>query len=203
MFVQDLLVLLCRQTKFSIIDTEMINVQTLFKSCPAGEIEMKITDSIYMVGSGRNGFSISHSIDCHVYLLEGADEHILIDAGAGLDAIRIIENIEHEDIDPCAIRHLILTHTHSDHSGGAAYLREQLGLTVHVPRAEAEYLQIGDGDTLGLQQAIADGIYPPDYRFIPCDVDTEVRDGDIIEAGASRFRRFTHPAIPPAQPVIS
>jgi len=158
---------------------------------------MKITDSIYLVGSGRDGFSISHRVDCHVYLLEGADEHILIDAGIGLDAVRIIENIEHENIDPVAVRHLILTHTHSDHSGGAAYLREQLGLPVHVPLVEAELLRTGDGDALGLRQAIADGIYPPDYTFIPCDASHTIKDGDLIEAGGISIQAIHTPGHSP------
>ncbi len=34
---------------------------------------MKITDSIYIVASGKWGFGMTHELDCNVYLVDGGD----------------------------------------------------------------------------------------------------------------------------------
>ena len=61
---------------------------------------MKISDGIYLVGSGQAGFMISNRYDSHVYLIEGSDGHVLIDAGVGLEEERIVDNIKKEGLDP-------------------------------------------------------------------------------------------------------
>ena len=32
---------------------------------------MKISDRIYLAGSGRSGFGLTDDFDCHVYVLDG------------------------------------------------------------------------------------------------------------------------------------
>lgn len=149
---------------------------------------MKIIDGIYLVGSGQAGFMISHQSDCHVYLLESPDGHILIDAGVGLDDGRIIDNIKKEGIDPADIRHLFLTHSHADHSGGAVGLKRKLGLKVYVGKPEAHLLRESDLMDQGLDIAIEDGIYPGDYRFPNCDPDVELNGGEEFTFGPWEMR---------------
>ena len=144
---------------------------------------MKITDLIHLVGSGRNGISISHRFDSHVYLIESPGGHVMIDAGVGLDVDLIIENIRKEGFDPADVAHLFLTHVHSDHAGGCAELKERLGLKVYAAKAEAHLLRTGDHLGLGLDVAIRDGFYPPDYVFPPCEPYLELEGGEIFDFG--------------------
>lgn len=144
---------------------------------------MKISENMYIVASGQAGFMMSNKSDCHVYLIEDRAGHILIDAGVGIDDDRIIANVKKDGLDPYWIKHLFLTHTHSDHAGGAVGLKNKLGLKVYVSEVEAEFLRSSDQMDLGLDIAIRDGIYPADYRFPNCEPDVELKGGEIFTLG--------------------
>lgn len=146
---------------------------------------MKLAEHIYLVGSGSLGFDLTDPYDCHVYLLDGGDELALVDVGAGMGAEAIVGNVRREGFDPGRIRHLILTHAHGDHAGGAARTRRLLGEpSVCLSRAAARFLREGDEEGVSLGAAKAAGIYPPDYRLEPCEVDVELAEGDRIEVGS-------------------
>jgi len=149
---------------------------------------MKLTDSVYLVGSGSLGFGLSDAFDCHVYLLDGGDELALVDVGAGMGAEAILENVRKDGFDPARIRHLVLTHAHGDHAGGAARFRALLGEpTVYLSEAVADHLRRGDERAVSIDVAKRVGIYPPDYRFDPCEVDVELREGDELTFGSLRL----------------
>jgi len=81
-------------------------------------------DGIYLVGSSGLTF---HG-DCETYLVRtGETTAVLIDAGANPTARGIIRNIE--ELNTC-VTHLILTHAHIDHIGGAHAIQERYGCTV-------------------------------------------------------------------------
>jgi len=44
---------------------------------------MRITDRVYLVGSGSSGFSLTFHSDSHVYLIDGGNQLALVDAGTG------------------------------------------------------------------------------------------------------------------------
>ncbi len=144
---------------------------------------MKVSDGIYIVGSGKNGIFISNRADSHVYLIENPEGHVMIDAGVGIEVDRIIENIHAEGLEPRDVKHLFLTHVHSDHAGGCAELKEKLGLKVYVHRSEAILLRTGDEQGLALDVAKADGFYPPDYVFPPCEPFQELDGGETFDFG--------------------
>lgn len=144
---------------------------------------MKITDGIYLVGSGGSGFCMTNMCYSHVYLVEGSDGNIMIDAGVGLEVDRIIECIEKDGIDPKSVGHLFITHVHSDHAGGSAELKELLELKIYSPRISAHTLRTGDEEELVLPAAKADGIYPEDYTFPPCEPDVELDGGESFTFG--------------------
>lgn len=144
---------------------------------------MKITEHIHLVGSGRFGFDLTHPYDCHVYLLKGGDEYGLIDAGAGIAPELIIERIEEDGIDLARVRHLLLTHAHADHAGGAAWLRKRLDLTVVGSEATSRMVASGDEQAISIDVARRAGAYPEDYRFTACPVDVELGDGDRYRIG--------------------
>lgn len=81
---------------------------------------MRLAERIHLVGSGSFGFDLTDPYDCHVYLLDGGTELALIDVGAGMGAEAIVENVRRDGLDQGRIRHLVLTHGHGDHAGGAA-----------------------------------------------------------------------------------
>lgn len=126
---------------------------------------MKLTDHIYMVGSGEVG--ISDPGDCHTYLIDGGSEYALIDSGCGtrrsIDAI--VANIHRDGLDLERLTQVILTHWHFDHAGGARAFRDRFGCKVLAPAGERALIEAGRTN-------------------IPaCPVDVAVDDGDRISVG--------------------
>ena len=132
---------------------------------------MKLMDSVYMVGSGTAGFSMTNAFDCTVYLVDGKDELALIDAGVGVQPERIIKQIERDGFDPAQIGKILLTHGHGDHAGGAYALSKACGATVYAMEPAAEFIRKGDIHALSLESAIEAGVYEAGYRFMPCAVE--------------------------------
>lgn len=149
---------------------------------------MKLLDHVYLVGSGANGFDLSDAFDCHIYLVDGGDELALIDVGAGMGIEDVIANVEKDGFDPRLIRHLVLTHGHGDHAGGANQMRRRLGEpAVHASVVIADSLREGDERAVSLDVAKQAGIYPTDYRLEPCQVDDELEEGSTISVGQLRL----------------
>lgn len=148
---------------------------------------MKLTEEVYIVGSGGNGLGISNEYDCHVYLINGGGELALVDAGVGMDVRQILDNVVAEGFELDDISQVLLTHAHADHSGGCAALKSDLGASVIVSSEEADFLRSADEEQLGLAFARSAGWYPPDYRLEPCQVDAELEDGQKIKVGDLRI----------------
>src|SRR5438067_2099264 len=146
---------------------------------------MQLTPSIHLVGSGALGFDLTDAFDCHVYLLDGSSEAALIDAGAGLGVDLILDNVACAGVAIERVRYLLLTHAHADHAGGAGRLKERLPhLEVVASSQAAEWIRAGDEKAVSLDMGKKAGFYPPDYRFLPCPVDREVREGDRLCIGS-------------------
>lgn len=126
---------------------------------------MRLHKRIYLVGSGELG--LSDSWDCHIYLVDGGSELALIDAGGGRPASyeMIRRNIIDDGLDPAYIRHLIVTHWHTDHARGAAGWRDDLGVKVYMPEIERAFLEKGENGLLA------------------CPVDVGLHHGDTIQVG--------------------
>ena len=141
------------------------------------------TERISVVGGGENALGISHPLDPNVYLLSGGNELALIDAGVGLDEAEILANVRSLGFQTEAIRHILLTHAHADHSGGAAALAQMLDACVYLSEIESPALEAGDEDALGLTIARRNGFYPENYRLRPCTVQEQVHAGQQIRCG--------------------
>lgn len=145
---------------------------------------MRISDRIYLVGSGSLGFDLTDPWDCHIYLVDGGDELALVDVGAGMGAEAVVANVRRAGFDPTRIRHLLLTHAHGDHGGGAFQMQQVLDAPlVYLSRELAVFLRNGDEQALSIDVARRAGIYPPDYRLTPCDVTVELADADVVHVG--------------------
>ena len=155
---------------------------------------MKVMHPVYLVGSGSQGVGLTDDYDCHIYLIDGGDELAVVDAGCGMGVPEIVEHIKADGFDPARVRHLVLTHAHGDHAGGAAKLYEALGQPrVYMHADSAAFLREGDEKAINLPQAKEVGLYPTDYRFEPCPVDVELHEGDTVKIGALTLRAVDTP----------
>jgi glyoxylase-like metal-dependent hydrolase (beta-lactamase superfamily II) len=99
-----------------------------------------------LVGGGNAGFNLSAPLDCHVYLLDGGDDLVLVDSGSGIEGTvdAILANIERDGVEPARFSRLLLTHYHADHAGAAAEFAARLGLAVQGSAITAAALATGD-----------------------------------------------------------
>lgn len=144
---------------------------------------MQLSERLYLVGSGENGFGLTHRSDCHVYLVDGGSEMALIDSGAGVDDSLLMGRLERLGVDTDRIRHLFITHAHADHAGGAAGLREALDVAVTCSPDVATILRAGDEQGASVDIGKAQGTYAPEYEYRATPVDREVVDGERIRVG--------------------
>jgi glyoxylase-like metal-dependent hydrolase (beta-lactamase superfamily II) len=155
---------------------------------------MKLTDRIYLVGSGGQGFNLTDDYDCHIYLLDGGDELALIDAGAGMGVPQIVEIIRSHGFEPEQVGHLLITHAHGDHAGGTARLAAALGgPQIYMHEDCAQFLIEGDEKAISLAPAKRVGLYPEDYHFEPHPVDVILKDGDRIAVGDLELHTVSTP----------
>jgi hydroxyacylglutathione hydrolase len=142
---------------------------------------MKIAKDIYLVGDGA--IRLSNPLDCHVYLIDGGQKKVLIDAGIGLEPNLIMDNIRSDGFNPAEIDYLVATHCHSDHAGGCKYFREKLSCRVMAPEPEARFIEKGTEQDLGLDVTRYGGTYPRDYVHQPSKIDHKLKDGERIDVG--------------------
>jgi glyoxylase-like metal-dependent hydrolase (beta-lactamase superfamily II) len=154
---------------------------------------MQIEPGVYLVGSGRFGFDLTHACDCNIYLFDAGDGYVLFDAGVGLGSAEILAVCQRDGVETGHIRHLFLTHAHGDHGGGAAPLRGLLALTIYASASTAQLVSVADEQALSLPAARASGLYPKDYVYRPCPVDHILRPGEIVTIGALRVEQIPTP----------
>jgi glyoxylase-like metal-dependent hydrolase (beta-lactamase superfamily II) len=150
---------------------------------------LNLTPDVALVGSGAFGFDLSSPGDAHTYLLDGGEELALIDAGIGGDigdSELILAIARRDGFDLDRVGHLFLTHYHLDHMGGAAAMRDRLGLTVHASPLTARVLLTGDEETNSLRAVKNAGIVPESYRIEPC-----AAEPDLVEGATFRVGRLT------------
>ncbi|MBO8187624.1 MBL fold metallo-hydrolase [Streptomyces spirodelae] len=133
------------------------------------------------------------------YLWRDGEEISLIDTGppGGADAVE--DAIRHCGAEPAALRRIVLTHFHLDHTGSAAELATRHGAEVVAHRADAPVVRgrapAPPPDMAGApewERAVFDQVHAPfgitaDAPAVPpappCRVDREVDEGDVLEFG--------------------
>jgi glyoxylase-like metal-dependent hydrolase (beta-lactamase superfamily II) len=157
---------------------------------------VRLTPDIALVGSGAFGFDLTSPSDCHVYLLDGGDELALIDAGCGGtigDSELILRTAQADGFKLDRVSRLLLTHYHFDHMGGAAEIRERLGLTVHGSPLTAKALSNGDEVAISLPAAKTAGYVPEHYHITPCPAEPSLVEGARFNVGRLTVTVFETP----------
>lgn len=155
---------------------------------------MRLTDRVYLVGSGANGFFTSAAGDCSVYAVDCDGPIILVDAGIGGEGTDLIrQNMLQDGLDPDTVTHLLITHKHADHSGGAVDWHERVGARVVTTAHTAQALANGDEELISMGEAKRAGLYDLDYTFRACPVERVVGEGDTVPVGDMVFTTMETP----------
>lgn len=141
---------------------------------------IQISKHVYLVGSEQ--FGLSHPLDCNCYLVDGGSALALIDAGVGLGVDEILSNIATAGFDPATLTHIVITHSHMGHWGGAVGLREKTGAQVFAP-STAAWRMSDTANEPGIQNNIQYKRYPPGFVPRPCPPDVTFDDGDRLSIG--------------------
>lgn len=152
---------------------------------------MQLTEHVYLVGGGPfTGFGITSGADCHIYLVDGGEELVLIDSGLGLGEgfEQLVDNISGHGFDPRGIDVVALTHYHGDHAGGAARAQGEFGAQLAIHRDAASILETADEKATGLLAARDAGVFPETAHLTPCTVELRLEDGDEIPVGPGSLR---------------
>lgn len=153
---------------------------------------MRIDPHVALVGSGWLGHSLSHPLDCNVYLVGGPERAVLVDAGCGLGTETLLANVERAGVRPEVIEHVLVTHAHPDHAAGAGALAAAVGADVLASPAVAQVLREADEEAAGLAAARRSGTYPPELVMTPTAV-SAIGDGTSWELPGVRLQAVRTP----------
>jgi glyoxylase-like metal-dependent hydrolase (beta-lactamase superfamily II) len=146
---------------------------------------VKISPSIHLVGSEQ--FGLSHPLDCNCYLLDGGSALALVDAGLGLGAADILENIDASGFDPRKLTHILITHSHIGHWGGASRIREQTGAEIWIHEAGMQTISDIESDpAISINRKF--GRYPAGFEPSPCRPDRALAGGQSLQVGHLEVR---------------
>jgi glyoxylase-like metal-dependent hydrolase (beta-lactamase superfamily II) len=127
--------------------------------------------------------------DSHCYIIgdPASKDLSLVDAGLTGKGNYKVQAIRKAGIEPTAIKRIIMTHTHLDHIGCLAEIRQQIpGAELWVHRAEAEPLEQGDERTvygMDMFQEMCQmqyGLKPGQFTF---QVQRKLEGGERLDIG--------------------
>jgi len=141
---------------------------------------MKLMDHVYLVGSVEIG--LTNRYDCHVYLVDGGTDAILIDAGVGIEPEKIKANVE-KYVPWERVSRILCTHSHADHSGGSEFFQRE-GKEVWLSQEEYDWMHHKKDEVEeALRLAINAGGYPNGYEFRYFTPDYLMEEKEIITCG--------------------
>ncbi len=131
------------------------------------------------------------------YLLEAGDAVAVIETGSNHSTGRILEVLEKRGWDKAAVSHVIVTHVHLDHAGGAGKLMQALpraSLVVH-PFGARHMIDPAKLEA-GTRAVYGDKLYGEMYgALIPVPENRVItmQDGDELSVGERRLRFVDSP----------
>jgi hydroxyacylglutathione hydrolase len=126
--------------------------------------------------------------NCAILFDEASKRAAVVDPGGDIGTI--LEAVQKLGV---TVEKILITHGHIDHAGGAAELREKLGVTIEGPNHEDDFLLQSLPET-GAQYGMLDArVVTPD-RWLA--------EGDIVEAAGFSFRVIEAPGHSPGSVVL-
>lgn len=119
---------------------------------------MKFAEDLYWYQKDQPFTAIlGRGFTCDVFLINQGDELWLIDTGTPVmgRAKRIIQQIQHDGLDPSKIKKVFLTHAHGDHMNAVGFFDKYCHPTFYVHEADKPYFENGLRCLLDAQIAIA------------------------------------------------
>jgi glyoxylase-like metal-dependent hydrolase (beta-lactamase superfamily II) len=132
-------------------------------------MDRKILPHLWQVG----GESLTAPGDAAIYLIRFGDQAALIDAGCGRAHARLTENIDGCLGGQARLSHLLLTHCHYDHCGGAEAVRQSYGCKIVAHALDAAFLEAGDSGVT------AASWYGARLNPLPVDIKLEQQETQI------------------------
>ncbi|MBC6446055.1 MBL fold metallo-hydrolase [Actinokineospora xionganensis] len=121
------------------------------------------------------------------YLWRDSDDLTLIDTGAAGSAQTIADAVTGLGLTTAAIKRIVLTHGHNDHTGNAAEVRTWHGAPVFAHHADAPLVRGDAAPPVPVLQdwerPLYDSIVPTVPDAVPCPVDVELEGGEILPFG--------------------
>jgi len=150
---------------------------------------LRLLRNIYLVGGLDYHLTYTDwpSNDCNVYLVDTRDTLVMVDCGCGETVPSILTHIRELGLEVRDLSHVLLTHEHLPHSGGAEALRKA-GANVISHQAAAQALNAGDERTSAFHYH---------KRPVPVEVVMSLADGAEIEIGEAVFRMIHLPGHSP------
>ncbi|MGE5349900.1 MAG: MBL fold metallo-hydrolase, partial [Actinomycetota bacterium] len=128
---------------------------------------------------------------CNIWAITRNGRTLLVDTGISFDRSRIAHALERKGLIPEAV---ILTHTHFDHAGNAAWLQAEYGAEVVVQEAESRMLATGDTPIPEGTYSVTRGLVSigrkvaPVFKYDPCTADHVFSDHfDLNRFGINGF----------------
>jgi hydroxyacylglutathione hydrolase len=126
--------------------------------------------------------------NCSILFHEQTKKAAVIDPGG--DVPRILDAIKQLGV---TVEKILITHGHIDHAGGAAALREALGVKIEGPNKEDDFL---------LQDLPATGANYGQHDARVVTPDRWLSEGDIVEAAGFTFKIIEAPGHSPGSVVF-
>jgi len=138
-----------------------------------------------------------------VYLLDD-DEPALVDTGIGTHYDRVLDLLEYAGVDPSDLAHIVPTHVHLDHAGGAGFLAAECeNATVAVHPKGARHLVDPSRLWAGTKNAVGDQFeFYTEPEPVPEDRVRELEDGDVVDLGTHELHAHHAPGHAPHQHVL-
>ena len=147
---------------------------------------IQVTSEIHQVG----GSGLTGQEDGSIYLIRFGEEAALVDAGCGRETERLFRNIADCAVKPVAIKCLLITHCHFDHTGGIEGVRDRTGCSVMAHELDAVFLEEGNSTVTGAEWYGA--------SFSPTSVDIKLQgQRNDIELGGRKIEAIHTPGHSP------
>lgn len=131
---------------------------------------MQIIKNVFQVAGGAWGYL------GNAFIIKYSKGYVMIDTGSPNALNSILENLRYWGINPNKITHILLTHGHDDHLGGAKYFKEELGAKIIIGKADARMLEEGN---LGEESPYKKHTMPPTTADILISEDCFLEIGDL------------------------